>query len=137
MMKRLLLVSMLLLSGCGLHVKHGGRGFMPVLPKPARPRLTGLTEDEKVAVKKMPQAVVNKTSQNFQQLHLYVAQLEAAIKLYNEYAETNNALVRQDLGLPFAKKPDNVKAKKAAREPKKATKVEAEKNLWWRKDNGS
>jgi len=104
MMKRIMLIGILFLfTGCGgdVAVRNGGRGFVPKIPLPHKITLAEFDKIEQAwIVGKAPKAIVNKIQGNVGKLHLRVRQLEASIEKYNNYAEINNALVRQELGLP-------------------------------------
>lgn len=100
-MKRFLVIGLLLLcSGCGITIKQSSRGMLPVIPDQPRPTMVGLTEEEVAKAKQIDQDLLDKVNENFKRMHMYSVQLEAGIKQYNEYATKNNALVREENGLP-------------------------------------
>lgn len=100
-MKRFLVIGLLLLcSGCGITIKQSSRGMLPVIPDQPRPTMVGLTEEDAVKAKQIDQDLLDKVNENFKRMHLYALQLETGIKQYNEYATKNNALVREENGLP-------------------------------------
>ena len=100
-MQRFFVVGLLLLcSGCGVTIKQSSRGMLPVIPDQPRPTLAGLTEEEAAKVKQIDQALLDKVNENFKRVHMYSVQLEAGIRQYNDYAMKNNALVREENGLP-------------------------------------
>jgi hypothetical protein len=102
-MKRMggaLVIVLLFLTGCGVTIKQSSRGMLPVIPEVARPTLVGLTEDEAAKAKQIDQGLLDKVNENFKRMHMYSVQLETGVKKYNEYAEKNNELVREENGLP-------------------------------------
>lgn len=102
--KLLCVLVLTLLAGCGTStiVSRGGtRGLTPRIPMPARPVLSELTPGEVAEVKeKLTEGTRKKIMTNFRDLHEYSRQLEVSVEAYNQYARYNNALARQEIGLP-------------------------------------
>lgn len=99
-MRKILAVFLVLaLSGCSVNIRQGGRGFLPEIPVPERPKLKVMTEEEfKDMWKVVPPAIIKKTQDNFRAMHEYASKLEAGVKKYNAHAKGNNELVRKELG---------------------------------------
>lgn len=114
-MKRMggaLVIVLLFLTGCGVTIKQSSRGMLPVIPEVSRPTLVGLTEDEAAKAKQIDQGLLDKVNENFKRMHMYSVQLETGVKKYNEYAEKNNELVREENGLPDLSKEEKVTVEK-------------------------
>jgi len=96
------MVLVLFIAGCVGDVPRGGtRGFLPRIPKPARPVLQVLTKAEVVEIKeKLLPSTVEKIQGNMSLMYIYTTKLEVGIDAYNAYVKTNNAMVRQELGMP-------------------------------------
>jgi len=102
-MRRLLLVGILLLSGCTSQRAPVSHGFVPEIPLPERPKLQELTPDDVAELRKIDVKTFEKLKANNEALMLYSIQQRAVLDGYNSYAAFHNAMVRQALGM---KQPD-------------------------------
>lgn len=103
-MKKIALIAVLLFAGCSGTRGGGGRGLLPEIPTPKRPILAELTPQEHAEIKeKLNKDTIAKIRGNIEALHLYTRKLEIGIEGYNNYVRMNNALVRQELGIPAKK----------------------------------
>jgi len=103
-MKKILIVGFLFLAGCGVQIKVVNRGIAPKISMPERPVLNAFTDEEKGKIKTYDPTIIGKVNDNTKLIHGRVVQLEKSIEKYNEYADKNNAEVRELLGLPDPEK---------------------------------
>ena len=104
MKKLAALVLVFFISGCAATAPRGGtRGFLPRIPKPMRPVLSEMSSVEVLELKKIKPETVKKIQGNMKALYIYTTKMEIGIDAYNAYVRTNNALVRQELGMPPGK----------------------------------
>ena len=94
------LILVFCISGCSSIPRGGTRGFLPRIPKPGRPVLEELTRNETVEIKdSLKPSTVIKIQGNMRLMYIYTKKMEIGIDAYNAYVRTNNALVRQELGM--------------------------------------
>jgi hypothetical protein len=104
--KLAVLVLVFFIAGCREMPRGGTRGFLPKIPKPERPVLEELTKAEIVDLDKLQPETKAKIQRNMAVLFTYTKKMEIGIDAYNAYVKTNNAMVRQELGMPPSPDPE-------------------------------
>lgn len=90
----------LLLTGCAFNKQASSVGYLPHLPKPQRPQLEALNNEETVAFQNIkPESLKAKLVRNSDALQLYSIQLETTIDMFNSFADMVNQRTNAALGI--------------------------------------
>ncbi len=104
-MKMLLLIPILLLSGCAVSSHQttvAVHDRLPIIPVPERPKQDLMTPEELAAYRALPESLKTKLQNNDIMIKSFADQLGVAVTIYNSYAVDHNAasdsLIAQTLG---------------------------------------
>ncbi len=91
-LKKAILIFLILFSGCDRPLNNTVAvvSHVPVIPLPERPKLELMNETELAAFKALPESLKTKLVSNDTKLKIFSEQLEASIKIYNQFAQVQN-----------------------------------------------